>query len=59
MWLWVSSPEGVRVDMIVGMIVRELTLPLAKLAWAVLESCPWWCRYRRAGGLTYSDTTQA
>ena len=47
-WVWLSCPEGVRV----GLIIRDLTLLLARLAKAVLESSPWWCMYGRAGGLT-------
>ena len=34
----VGVVEGMRVSV----VVRELTLPLARLAKAVLESSPWW-----------------
>lgn len=53
-WVWLSRPEGVRV----GMIVRDPSLPLARLARTVLESLLWWCRYRRAGDIINSNTTQ-
>ena len=33
-------------------------MTLGELAWAVLESSPWWCRCRRAGGLTNVVTFQ-